>query len=208
MADLGAELGLFPLDLVLVPGERLPLHIFEPRYRELMRECLDTSGEFGLIYQQGSSLSTVGTRATVDEVLDTFPDGRFNVAVAGSTRFRLVEQTGGRSFLTAVVSDLEDRPDPASEAEVTACLDAFVEAKAGVEPGTGFATAGLAFTLASEVSLPNRVKQDLLELESERDRVLLLTEVLVGEVGDEIREREIERRASGNGKVHRSSRGP
>jgi ATP-dependent Lon protease len=196
------DLGLFPLDLVLVPGERLPLHIFEPRYRELMRECLDTSDEFGLIYQQGAGLSPVGTRARVEEVLETFPDGRFNVLVAGTSRFRLVEQTEGRSFLTALVGDLEDIPDPASEEEVTACLEAYVQAMAGVEPGTGFATEGLAFALASEMALPNPVKQELLELLSERDRVLRLTEALVGDTGDKIRAREIERRASGNGKVH------
>jgi ATP-dependent Lon protease len=197
-----ADLGLFPLDLVLVPGERIPLHIFEPRYRELMRECLDTSGEFGLIYQQGAALSAVGTRATVDEVLETFPDGRFNVAIGGTTRFRLVEQTEGRSFLTAQVDEFEDIPDPATRAEVDACLNAYVQAMAGVEVGTGFATEGLAFALACEVPLPNSVKQELLELPSERERILRLTDALLGDTGTEIRTREIERRASGNGKVH------
>lgn len=195
------DLGLFPLDLVLVPGERLPLHIFEPRYRELIGECLDRATEFGLIYQEGVALSRVGTRARVDEVMQRFPDGRLNVMVAGTTRFRLVEQTEGRSFITALVGEIEDIPDPASDEEVAACLAAFARATAGSDAGEGFFTEGLAFALASEVALPNLVKQELLEMLSERDRVLRLTDVLHGEAGAEIRAREIERRASGNGKI-------
>jgi Lon protease-like protein len=195
------DLGLFPLDLVLVPGERVPLHIFEPRYRELVGGCFERGADFGLIYQQGTALSPVGTRATVERMLQRFPDGRFNVIVTGTTRFRLLEQTEGRAFITARVDDVEDVPDPASHDEVTACLDAFVLAKAGLEAPTGIADEGLAFALSAEIALPNEVKQQLLEMCSERQRVLRLTEALLGDTGTEIRAREIERRAGGNGKV-------
>ncbi|MGH2717646.1 MAG: LON peptidase substrate-binding domain-containing protein, partial [Actinomycetota bacterium] len=69
MPPPGEELGLFPLGIALVPGELVPLHIFEPRYRELIGECLDTSGHFGFIYQHEGKVCSVGTRATVVEVL-------------------------------------------------------------------------------------------------------------------------------------------
>jgi Lon protease-like protein len=196
------DLGLFPLNLVLMPGERVPLHIFEPRYRELIGECLDNLTEFGFIYQQGVALSPVGTRARVEGVLERFPDGRFNVVVAGTTRFRLIEETGGRSFITARVGDLDDIGDRPSEQEVAACLAAFTETQVGADvPGLDGTPEGLAFAVAAAAGLPNEIKQELLEMLSERDRVVALTEVLTGPAGAEIRAREIEQRASGNGKV-------
>ncbi len=197
-----ADLGLFPLDLVLLPGERVPLHIFEPRYRELIGQCLDTATEFGLIYSQGPGLSTVGTRARVEEVLQRFPDGRFNVVVAGTSRFRLVGRTTGRSYITARVGDVEDRYDPPSEAEAAACVEAFARILLAAESSDIDAGPdGMAFEIAGRADLPNPLKQELLEMRSERERILLLTEALNGPAGEDLRTREIERRAAGNGHV-------
>jgi len=185
-----------------MPGERIPLHIFEPRYRELIGECLDNLTEFGLIYRQGVALSPVGTRARVDQVLERFPDGRFNVVVAGTTRFRLIEETAGRSFITARVGELDDIADPPSDEEIADCLAAFAGTQVGADlPDLDGAPQGLAFAVVAAAGLPNEVKQELLEMLSERDRVVRLTEALTGPAGAEIRDREIERRASGNGKV-------
>jgi ATP-dependent Lon protease len=202
LADLGPELGLFPLDLVLMPGERIPLHIFEARYRELIGECLDNLTEFGLIYRQGVALSRVGTRARVDGVLERFADGRFNVVVTGTTRFRLVEETTGRSFITARVGDLDDVGGRPSDLEIAACLAAFAETQARTQvPELDGTPHGLAFAVAAAVGLPNEVKQELLEMLSERDRVVRLTDALTGSAGADIRAREIQRLASGNGRV-------
>ena len=102
------ELGLFPLGVVLLPTERVPLHVFEPRYKELIGECLDSGGEFGLVLADDDGLRAVGTRAAVTDVLHRFPDGRMNVVVEGGERFRVVRLTSGRSFQTAEVEPLED----------------------------------------------------------------------------------------------------
>ena len=64
------EIGLFPLNLVLVPGEQAPLHIFEPRYRELIGECLDFGNDFGLLLEDDEGMREVGTRCKVIEVID------------------------------------------------------------------------------------------------------------------------------------------
>ena len=95
------ELGLFPLPIVLLPTERVPLHIFEPRYRELIGECLETDREFGLLLTtDDGTVHQIGTRASVEEVLEELDDGRLNIIVEGRTRFRLLELTTGRSFTT------------------------------------------------------------------------------------------------------------
>ena len=197
------EIGLFPLDIVLVPGERLPLHIFEDRYRELIAECLENSTEFGLIFRQGVALSGVGTRAEVHDVLRRYPDGRLDIVVVGGNRFRLVEETEGRSFLTARVDDVEDLDDPPSPEELAACMDAFarIVALVGDDVPAPDVAASPSFGIAARLGLPAELRQELLEMLSERDRVLRLTEALDGPVTTQLRARQIEQRAAGNGKV-------
>ena len=99
--DSPTEIGLFPLNLVLVPGEQAPLHVFEPRYRELISECLDFGNDFGLLLEDDEGMREVGTRCKVVEVIDRFPDGRLNVVVEATERFQLLEVTDGRTFRTA-----------------------------------------------------------------------------------------------------------
>src|SRR6059058_3603232 len=103
LGQLMDELGIFPLGIVLLPTERIPLHIFELRYQELIGECLELERDFGLVFEDDDGVREVGTRASVFEVLDRFDDGRLNVAVQGRERFRIVSETRGRSFLTAEV---------------------------------------------------------------------------------------------------------
>src|SRR4029453_2791359 len=107
-------IGLFPLGLVLLPTEQVPLHIFEPRYRELIAECLDNEQPFGLVYADDDGLRRIGTLATVIEVTDRFEDGRLNIVVEGGGRFRLGELTEGRSFHTGTIEPISDLTAPPS----------------------------------------------------------------------------------------------
>jgi Lon protease-like protein len=199
------ELGLFPLELVLLPGERVPLHIFEDRYRELIGECLTEDVEFGLILENDDGLREVGTRAAVVELIDTFEDGRMNVLVEGRERFRVVELTEGRSFRTAEVEPLVDDDDgPADEAAERALtifrrLVEVAGADDVEEPPAG--SPGLAFAIASRVDFGHDLKQELLEARSEQARLVRLAELLEQAVAALAREREASRRAAGNGKV-------
>jgi len=119
------ELGLFPLGIVLLPTERLPLHIFEDRYKELVEECLDQEAEFGLVYADSDGIRDVGTRARVAEVLTRFEDGRLNILVEGGERFQVEELTDGRSFHTAQVSPVADAEDAADEAAIEDAMRMF-----------------------------------------------------------------------------------
>jgi Lon protease-like protein len=200
------ELGLFPLGIVLLPTERVPLHIFEPRYRELLRECIGEEREFGLVFSEDEALSSVGTRARVSELLEEFDDGRFNVIVTGGDRFRIVELTEGRTFRTANVEAFGDEEDEAAGEEATVALGAFralaqiVEAEPE-EPASD--SPQLAFELAARVALPPAMKQQLLELRSERARLRFVAELLDATGRAAVLERELAERASRNGtRVH------
>jgi ATP-dependent Lon protease len=198
------EIGLFPLGLVLLPGERVPLHIFEPRYRELIGECLDEGREFGLVLGGDTSVREIGTSAAVVAVVDRFDDGRLNVVVEGRERFGIVAETSGRSFRTARVEPLPDAEDAPTDDEVGRCIAAYhgvVEAAeeepADPDPGPE----GLAFWLAARVDFGPEIKQELLELRSERERVVRVTSLLSRARVTLAWARTARERAAGNGRV-------
>jgi Lon protease-like protein len=203
------EIGLFPLELVLLPSERVPLHVFEDRYRELVGESIAEGVEFGVILEDGDGLRQVGTQTGVIELVHTFDDGRMNVLVEGRGRFRIVEETEGRSYRTAEVEPLEDTPgeEPSAE-EVERTLEAFrrlatiAEADEVDVPALGGETL-LSFQLAARVDFGTVLKQELLELRSERARLDRLVDLLGQAAGALARERVVRERASGNGKVTR-----
>lgn len=198
-----SEIGLFPLKLVLVPGEQAPLHVFEPRYKELIGECIAEECEFGLVLEDEDGLREIGTKAAVTEVLERFPDGRLNVVVEGRERFRLVELTEGRSFATAEVAAIDDEGEPPSAAEAERCLAAYrrVVAAADTELAELDPEASLSFQIAARVDFGVEVKQSLLELRSERERLDKLAPLLDDAATAVLRARTIRERAGGNGRV-------
>lgn len=199
------ELGLFPLPLVLLPTERVPLHIFEERYRELIRECLDSGDEFGLVYADDDGVRDVGTRARVTEVLARLADGRMDVLVEGGDRFRLLELTTGRSFHTGVVAPVEDEGDPAGSDAVERALRLFDRLRelTGSEVDVPEAdVAQLSYALAARVEFSPSDKLELLSDVSERSRLDRLCDLLENATATAQRVRGAAERAATNGRVH------
>ncbi len=199
------ELGLFPLPLVLVPTERIPLHIFEPRYKELIAECVEEGEEFGLVLAAGDgAVHEVGTRAAVTEVLEELPDGSMNIIVEGGDRFRLLELGHARSFTTAVVEEIVDDDDPPDEIEADRAFELFGRlaetAGAEVDPPARDSPL-LDFELAARVDFGTDAKQELLASISPRERMARLVSLLETALETVKLERELQERASGNGKV-------
>lgn len=198
------EIGLFPLGIVLLPTEQVPLHIFEPRYRELISQCIDDEGEFGLVFADEDGLRAIGTRASVTEVLERFDDGRLNIVVEGRERFRLVEVNEGTSFHTGAIEPLVDQLDPADEASRERALELFrrlVELTGSEVEEPADEGSQLSFALAARFEFAPPVKQELLQSTSERLRVERLCELLEGAVELVARREEIAARAQTNGKV-------
>jgi Lon protease-like protein len=200
-----SELGLFPLPLVLVPTERIPLHIFEPRYQELIRECIETGGEFGLVLATGDgAVHEVGTRARVSAVIEELEDGSMNIVVEGGERFRLLELTRGRSFQTGVVEEVQDEDESAEDEDIERALEVFREladaAESDVdvpEPGS----ADLDWELAARVDFGVEAKQEILALTSPARRMKRLIELLETSLEAVKLEAVLRDRAHRNGKV-------
>jgi ATP-dependent Lon protease len=203
-----SELGLFPLQLVLLPTERVPLHIFEDRYKELVGECLEGEEEFGLVYADDNGIREIGTRAGIIEVLAEFEDGRMNIVVEGRDRFRLLELTSGRSFNTGAVSPVVDGDDPAEPDSVERALGLFDRLReltgSDVEMPEA-STEQLSYVLAGRVELAAEIKLELLEETSERVRLVRVCELLEGAAVTFERQRRAAERAATNGRVHLGS---
>jgi len=113
---------------VLVPTERIPLHIFEPRYNELIDECIELGEEFGLVLATGDgAVHEVGTRARVAQMVEVLDDGSMNIVVEGGERFRLLDLTTGRAFTTGIVEPVQDDDEPALGADAERALEVFSE---------------------------------------------------------------------------------
>jgi ATP-dependent Lon protease len=196
------EIGLFPLGVVLLPTERVPLHIFEPQYRELIGECLEATTDFGFVLGDESDTRQIGTRASVTEVLNRFADGRLDVVVEGGERFRIVESTEGRSFRTALIEPYDDVLDEAATAVVDRALALFgrlVDLTGSDVDVPLPESAQLSFELASRFDFAPPLKQELLEERSEGVRLDRVCEILEEAAEVVARQREIAELASRNG---------
>jgi Lon protease-like protein len=200
-----SELGLFPLPIVLVPTERIPLHIFEPRYKELIDECIELGEEFGLVLATGDgAVHEIGTRARVAQVVEVLDDGSMNIVVEGGERFRLLELTSGRAFTTGMVEPVQDDDEPALGADAERALEVFTELAEVSESDVDVPdplSPLYDFELAARVDFAVEAKQELLSMTSPRARMTALVgllEVALEAVKLELTLRE---RAGRNGKV-------
>jgi Lon protease-like protein len=192
---------LFPLGIVLLPGEAVPLHIFEERYKLMIGECLDEEREFGIIWLADDELKEVGCSARITRVLERFDDGRLNILVEGTAPFRLDRRIGELAYPAGDIEVLDDEPD-ADEAAlertrssyadlVEEVTDSRPEAEALAELG--------AYGMAATLDIAPSAKQALLELRSEPARLEQL-ETLFAEALKRIRTAtRVAEQASGNG---------
>lgn len=111
-------LRLFPLDLVLLPGSLLPLHIFEPRYREMTAECIAEKKPFGIVRSKDENTADIGCTAEILTVAKQYPDGRSDIVTRGGRRFEILQLNQERPFLQAEVFFLEDESDAATPTEM------------------------------------------------------------------------------------------
>jgi Lon protease-like protein len=179
-----AEFGLFPLATVLVPGEVLPLHIFEERYKRLFGDLVD-GGVFGLIFVEEEGLREIGCTARLVEVVDHLEGGRLNVLVQGVRRFRLVEvhepDDLEADFVSGVAEYVDDDESEASPELAERALEAFrgMLTLMGVEvPREPEGEGLLSYRMAAAVDFGAPFKQELLETLGESRRLELLLAIM------------------------------
>ena len=200
---MSALLPLFPLDLVLLPGTPLPLHIFEPRYQEMISECLDRSQQFGVVRGKDQELAEIGCTAEILTVTKKYPDGRMDIVTEGRARFEVIQLNQERSFLQAEVFYLHDDPETASQEEVAQAMKLHGEIMtlAGAEPekSSEIDEGQLSFHLAGSLPLDLDFKQTLLGMKSEVERLRAIISFFETILPAMRRTVHVRRKAGGNG---------
>jgi ATP-dependent Lon protease len=199
-----ARIPLFPLSMVLFPGQAVPLHIFEPRYRLMTRQCIDTRSPFGIVFVHAGNIAQTGCSALIVKTLKEYDDGRSDILTVGQKAFHLVRTHNDQAYFEADIEYLEDDFD-GIDAGVSAQLEKLYEQCHRVlyeEEAPRFETEGgisLAYHIASELPLDVAFRQTLLELRSEAERQRRLAARLA-EWYPQLEKRDrVRGRAAGNG---------
>jgi Lon protease-like protein len=195
---------IFPLPLVALPYEYVPLHIFEDRYKTMIGRCLDADREFGIVWSTDEGLRPIGCAMRITEVLERMEDGRLNILTRGTRPFRLVEEHDDLPYPAATiefVSDKEEEIDVASAQAAHAAYAHLVEQATDRTPEPETLAAMTAYEMAATVEFGLDAKQGLLDLRSENARLRLLTRLFrAASKRLELIER-AQTRARSNGKV-------
>jgi Lon protease-like protein len=173
----------FPLELVLFPGQRLPLHIFEERYKTMIQECLEAgeAAEFGVVMAKENGIVNVGCSAQIVEVTRRYADGRMDIVVTGNRRFEVLFLDESKDYLRAAAQFFEDEDNAVSEELSQNVLELHEQVlrlmpNDSEAPGTSEESATLSFRLAGPLPLDPDFKQLLLLLRSEKERLQRVAE--------------------------------
>jgi Lon protease-like protein len=172
---------LFPLPLVALPGEYVPLHIFEPRYRTMIAECMERGEEFGIVWLADEELKPIGCAVAIERVLERMEDGRLNILARGTRPFELLERHDDLPYPAGTVAFLEDRDEVPDEPAARAARDvyaALVFDATDKQPEPDRLAEMGAYDMAATVEFGLEAKQGLLELRSENARLRLLERLL------------------------------
>jgi len=196
---------LFPLEVVLLPGTPLPLHIFEPRYKEMIGECRANNAPFGVVRAVDDGVAEIGCTAEITSITKEYPDGRLDLIARGRERFEVLELNQERSFLRAEVLLVPDEPAPPTPEERSGALEVYrqILALAGaVQDISGADETTFSFHLAASLPLDLDFKQKLLMMRSEKERIPALAAYLEGILPNLRRAARAREKAGGNGHAH------
>jgi Lon protease-like protein len=175
MGEVLERFPLFPLGLVLLPSEIVPLHIFEERYKTMISLCLDEESEFGIVWLSDEGLRGTGCTATITQVLERMEDGRLNILVQGSRPFRLLRRVDDLPYPAGDVEVLDDPQADPPPAEVVSLAREryadFVTRVTDTRPDEEDMAGLDAYGMAATVDFALDSKQELLELRSEAERL-------------------------------------
>ena len=206
MADeVSDEFPLFPLGLVALPGELIPLHIFEERYKTMMNECLSSQREFGIVWLSDEGLREIGCACEIERVLERMEDGRMNLLARGTRPIRVLERQGHLAYPAGVVEFVADRGGEAVDPELAkSAHEAYadlVKVATDREPDPTEIGELSAYGMAATIDFGLDAKQGLLDLRSENARLRLVTRLLRAAIKRLEFVEHAQERARSNGKV-------
>jgi Lon protease-like protein len=198
-------LPLFPLDVVLLPGTPLPLHIFEPRYKEMIGECRATGSHFGVVRAVEQGIAEIGCSAEIVTVTKEYEDGRLDLVAEGRSRFEVIQLNQERTFLRAEILFLPDEPGTPSLEDREHAVEShrqILDLAGAVQDLSGAHQETLSFHLAGSLPLDLDFKQKLLAMRSEAERMQAVATYFGTLLPNLRRAARAREKAGGNGHAH------
>ena len=198
------EFPLFPLGIVALPGELIPLHIFEERYKTMIDECIGHQREFGIVWLSDDGLREVGCACAIDQVLERMEDGRMKLIVRGTRPFRVLERQGHLPYPAGVIEFVEDREDEVDVDLAKGAHEAYAElfkCATDRDPDPEELAGMTAYGMAATVDFGLDAKQGLLDMRSENARLRLVTRLFRAAIKRLELVDKVQERARSNGKV-------
>lgn len=199
-----SDIPLFPLNVVLMPGAPLPLHIFEDRYKQMVDECLEAESEFGMVLADEAGTREVGCTARIVEMVERYEDGRMVILVEGSRRFKLNNVMTGKPYYVGEVEYIEEDTGEDVTALAEECIallervvEAATEGSVGIEIEPPYRN--LSFAIAGRIEFDLETRQQILELMTERARLEKVKELLSAAAERLERDRQARDKAQTNG---------
>jgi len=205
MPDTVRDFPLFPLGIVALPHEIVPLHIFEERYKTMIGECLESGSEFGIVWAEDDGVRPVGCAVEIAEVLERMEDGRLNILTRGTRPFRIVERQDDLPYPAGTVEFLGDKEEAADAGTANAAHEAYnvlVEQATDRTLDQEELDAMSAYQMAATVDFGLEAKQGLLDLRSENARLRLVARLFRAATKRLDFIERAQERARSNGKVH------
>ena len=174
---------LFPLNIVAVPKERIPLHIFEPRYKRMIKDSIKTGDPFGIVLKDDKGLKSIGCSVKIIRVLKEHPTGEYDIIVQGQQCFRIKDKVQENDQLwIGNVTYLEDQESvPADLLEKTRDQYLHILLKLGLnEDMERHISKSRSFDFIEFINLPNKIKQQLIETNDENQRLEIINRIFTG----------------------------
>ncbi len=201
-----SDIPLFPLNVVLMPGAPLPLHIFEDRYKQMIDECLEAESEFGMVLADDGGTRDVGCTAKIVELVERYDDGRMLILVEGERRFRLNNvNSDSKPYYVGEIEYIEEdesKEDVSGLAEECIALlervvEAATEGSVGIEIEPPYSN--LSFAIAGRIEFEIETRQQILELTSEKARLEKVKELLSAAAEKLEKDKEVREKSQTNG---------
>ena len=172
--DNQQDIALFPINLSVLPYEKVNLHIFEDRYKKLINHSLDQNKTFGIVYTKNKVMSKIGTLVEINEIYKKYDDGRFDLSVKGLERFKILKSYKEHELWNAKIRILDESYEDIDKNYFNLVLDKYLRLILSSKLNNNisqYMNKKTSFDFTKDVILPNSLKQDFLELENEQKRM-------------------------------------
>ena len=172
--DNQQDIALFPINLSVLPYEKVNLHIFEDRYKKLINRSLGENKTFGIVYTKNKVMSKIGTLVEINEIYKKYDDGRFDLSVKGLERFKILKSYKEHELWNAKIRILDESYEDIDKNYFNLVLDKYLRLILSSKLNNNisqYMNKTTSFDFTKDVILPNSLKQDFLELENEQKRM-------------------------------------